>query len=219
MRNLLQFKRTHSIRFIPVFVIVAVVFGVACSSETNEINETPAKLIVVSSPTDGVISKVLVSEGATVGKDAGIVEIEVLSEIQNTPTTDNPTNPVATEFRNVEAQIKVAEEDVKRTSIEVERVQPLVASNSVPQAQLDAARADFQNAQKRLQDLKEKENSLRTKNIIAQSNQGKSSPPDTTAKHKFITVRVPAAGILKVINARVGQKVRSGQPLATISQN
>lgn len=36
---------------------------------------------------------------------------------------------------------------------------------------------------------------------------------------KIVTTRVPAAGILKVLTARVGQKVKAGQVLETVEKN
>ncbi|MEO8072808.1 MAG: hypothetical protein ABI686_06140 [Acidobacteriota bacterium] len=44
----------------------------------------------------------------------------------------------------------------------MQRMESLVASNSAPQAQLDAARADFQKAQEKLQAAREQEKNRET---------------------------------------------------------
>ena len=214
MRNLSKLKRPHSIRLFPVFLIVAVVFSAACQSKKT--SETPENLVVVKSPADGIISKVLVSEGAAVGKDAGIVEIETNGETLTAPIDKTNNKSGGGNLQAIDAEVTNAENEVERTSVEVQRVESLVATNSVPPAQLDAARADFQKAQERLQNLREKKKSQETALLIERS-RGETVAPENKSDNKIVVARVWEAGILKVISARVGQKVKTGQPLATVT--
>ena len=131
--------------------------------------DAPANLIVVKSPADGIIRKVLVSEGAAVGKDAGIVEIETNGETRPAPVDEKNGKSGGVNLQAIETEVTNAENEVERTSVEVERVKSLVASNSVPPAQLDAARADFQKAQERLQNLREKKKNQETALLIERS--------------------------------------------------
>ena len=197
-------------------MIVAVIFGAACQSKKT--SDAPENLVVVKSPADGIISKVLVSEGAAVGKDAGIVEIETNGETQTAPIDEKNNKSGGVNLEAIETEITNAENEVERTSVEVERVKSLVATNSVPPAQLDAARADFQRAQELFQNLREKKKNQETALLIERSRSETVTSENMTG-NKIVVVRVSEAGILKVLNARVGQKVKTGQPLATVSKN
>ena len=210
------FKRTHLIKITFVFLIGAVVFGAACGSYKSSKTDALADLIIVKSSADGVITKVFINEGSTIGKDAPILEIETNGETQNAPIDEKPNKSGSINLQATEAELKNAENEVERTSIEVERVQSLAAANSVPQAQLDAARADFQRMQKALQNVREKKRNQETALLIEKS-RGETVTIDNTIGKKIVVVRTSEAGILKVLNARVGQKVKTGQPLATVS--
>ena len=214
MKNFLTLRRKHIIKLFPVFLIGVVVFSAACQSEKK--SDTPENLVVVKSPADGIISKVLVSEGAKVGKDAGIVEIETNSETRIAPVDEKNDKSGGGNLQAIEMEIRNAENEVERTSVEVERVESLIASNSVPQAQLDAARADFQRAQEFLRNVREKKKNQETALLIERS-RGETVVSENKTGKKIVVVRVSEAGILKVLNARVGQKVKTGQPLATVS--
>ncbi|CAN5424788.1 hypothetical protein BH10ACI1_BH10ACI1_06380 [soil metagenome] len=215
MKVLLNLKEKHSSVIIFVFLMTVVVFAACQSKKTVEM---PENLVVVKSPSDGVISKVLVSEGMTVGKDAGIVEIEVSGEVQSAPIDGKPDKTADIDLEAIEFKIKNAEREVERTSVEVQRVETLVASNSAPKSHLDAARADFQKAQEKLENLGEKEKNQKTDLLIKHS-RNSSSPQSSQTTLKTVTARVSVAGILKVLNARIGQKVKAGQTLATVSEN
>ncbi len=217
MKILLQIEQKPFIRIIPVFLMIAVICGAACQSKKSAEMSAPENIVVVKSPADGVIIKVLVSEGANLGKDAGIVEIEIYSETSNAPPAKDLNGQSAT-IQNAQQEVENVQREVEQASVEMQRVEPLVASNSAPQSQLDAARADFQRAQEKLQAAREREKSRQTQMLIEKS-RGAVSSAENVSQSKIIVARVPAAGILKVLNARVGQKVKAGQPLATVSQN
>lgn len=101
--------------------------------------DAPENLVVVKAPADSIIRKVLVSEGAKVGQDAGIIENETNSEtIDTLPQKDLNRQSEAT-AQNAQKDVDAAQREVERTSVEMQRMESLVASNSAPQAQLDAA--------------------------------------------------------------------------------
>lgn len=146
------------------------------------------------------------------------VEIEVNSETLNTPPEKDLSKPSAATVQNAQKEVDAAQNEVERTSVEMHRMEALVASNSAPQAQLDAARADFQKAQEKLQASKEREKSRETQMLIEKS-RGAASTAETISPPKIVTARVPVVGTLRVLNARVGQKIKAGQILATVLQN
>ena len=152
------------------------------------------------------------------GKNAGIVEIEIGSETQTAAVDKKNNKSGGVNLQAIETEIRNAENEVERTSVEVERVQSLIASNSVPQAQLDAARADFQRAQEFLQNVREKKKNQETALLIERS-RGETVTSENISDNKIVVVRTSEAGILKVLNARVGQRVKTGQILATVSTN
>ena len=115
------------------------------------------------------ITKVLVSKSATGRKRWGIVEIETNGETQTAPVDEKIDKSGGVNLQAIETEITNAENEVERTSVEVQRVESLVATNSVPQAQLDAARADFQKAQELLQNVREKKKNQETALLIERS--------------------------------------------------
>ena len=215
-KNIFRYKRTQLNKILLVFLVITTVFSAAC--QMKETSDTPENLVVVKAPSDGVITKVLVSEGAKIGKDAPIVEIETNSEILNAPPENDLSKSGAATILNAQKEVDTAQNEVERTSTEVQRMESLVVSKSAPQAQLDAARAVFQKAQETLQAAKEREKSRETQMLIEKS-RGAATTTGTISPPKIVTARVSDGGILKVLNVRVGQSVKAGQPLATVLQN
>ncbi len=202
-----------------LFPFAAVVFacGAACHSAND--NNATGEIFVVKSPTDGTISQILVSEGAAIRKDAGIVEIETRGTSEKPLPENDSRPPLTATVQQSQKDVEAARREVERASVEVQRVEPLVASNSVPPAQLDAARADFQKAQERLQNALDQEKARETDLLVEQSRGASSTSQAAPPSTRTVVARVPIAGTLKVLNARVGQKVKTGQPLATVLQN
>ena len=193
------------------FLIFAIVFAAACQPEKTA--DSSADLVIVKAPADGIISKIVVGEGAEVGENAGIAEIEVTEETSAAPPPEN-LNEQETAVQNAQKEIENAQKEVEQASVEMQRVEPLAASDSIPQAQLDAARADFQRAREKLQAAREREKNRETQMLV---NRSRETAADKTIRQtKIVVARVPVGGKLKVLNARIGQKVRMGQPLATV---
>ena len=55
--------------------------------------------------------------------------------------------------------------------------------------------------------------------LLIEKSRGETVTSENMTGNKIVVVRTSEAGILKVLNARVGQKVKTGQPLATVSTN
>ena len=183
----------------------------ACRSS----EDLKTRLVVVNSPAAGEIRRVLVAEGAEVTDGSAIVEIAVQKGVVNQP--GNKADPEARAravVRATQEQIAAAEADAQRALVEVQRVERLVAQGFASQAELEAARATYQQAQERLQRLREQSQSAQD-NLALQHGRPSSTVP--AAREEIISVRVTASGTVRAISARVGQRVTQGQPLATIS--
>jgi multidrug efflux pump subunit AcrA (membrane-fusion protein) len=180
----------------------------ACGTKSGNGSET-ANLIVVNAPVAGEVRRVLVSENIAVDENAPIVEIAVRNAPSDPAARKAPLPPA----ENPRNEINEAQKEVERASVEVSRVEQLVASKAAPQSQLDAARADYQKAQEHLQQLQKKASTRSPVNTEPVGNQ----PLDSQSGEKSVLVRVPAAGVVRVISVKRGQTVSAGQPLATIS--
>ena len=174
-------------------------------------------VVVVNAPVAGEVRRVLVSEGAEVSGGATIIEIAVQEGLPPQPQSPagDPQAQAQADLDAVRKEVTAAEAEVKRALVDVQRVEPLVASGYASQSELDAARARHQQAQMRLDSLREKAQRAQD-NLTFQRGRG-SSAPDALPREKIVPIRVTASGTVRVISARVGQRVSAGQPLATIS--
>jgi len=131
--------------------------------------------------------------------------------------TQDPQAQARNQYRAAEGEIATAQLEVQRTAIEVQRVTGLVANGGAPQSQLDAAQAQFQRAQEQLQQAKQAAQGAQS-GLVYQ--EGKSAPELAAPNPQMIIqVRAPSDGVLSVLNAKPGQHVTIGQPLATIRTN
>lgn len=205
-------SRSHFYRISILFFAVIFTFSFgACRSQTGG---TPENLVVVSAPVTGRVRRVLVSEGTSVPDKAAILEIEVAANIPTTNAAANHNSPQI--VPDSQAQSRSAEDDLQRASVELQRIEPLVASNNAPQSHLDAARAQYQQAQERLDRIRRQPPVVSQNITTSQSN---SLPPGNKINEIIVAVPVPVAGNVRVISVKNGQTVKAGQPLATISIN
>lgn len=193
---------------------VMLISGAACRSSGEDAN-TPAGLVVVNAAKTGIVKRILVREDMEIAENAVLIELAVPSNDNipaaniNRPTADSP-------MQNQNKLIADAERELQRDSVELQRIEPLVASNSAPQAQLDAARAQYQQAQERLDQLRRAPPQNPQTNPGLQQNNGNFGQ-NTPSLENIFAVRAPVAGNVRVISARVGQSVKAGEPVATIS--
>jgi multidrug efflux pump subunit AcrA (membrane-fusion protein) len=191
-----------------MLVAAAIAAAGACSSG---INKTAENLVVVNAPATGKVRRVLVSEGTKVEANTPLFEISVISDVSRRTGNENLQTPAAP---NRQAQIRSAEEDLQRASVELARIEPLVASGNAPQAHLDAARAQYQQAQEKLDQLR-RQTQTAPPDFKDRQNDGFSN---AAPKENIIVVSAPVEGNLRVISVRAGQTVKSGEPVATISE-
>ena len=199
--------------------LLALVISSACQSQTSSEGGVEARgVIVVNSPVTGEVRRVLVREGVAVNEGAPIVEIAVRSETQSAPQaqTEDPQARAARTSQAAQAEVEAARSDVVRKEVEVQRLTPLVASGDAPQAQLDGARAEFERAQRRLQQAQSLAQNAQSGIATARQQSQTSAVPTQTFTEQIVTARASSAGTLSAISARVGDKVTTGQPLATL---
>ncbi len=201
-----------------LLALLTLVVSSACQSQTGSDSGDARGLIIVNAPATGEIRRVLVREGMTINEGAPVVEIAVRVEGQSAPPaqTEDPQARAATNIRASQAEVEAARADVVRKEVEMQRLSSLVATNDAPQAQLDGARAEFEQAQRRLQQAQSKAESAQTGLATARQQPQNPSTPVRTFSEQLVTAQASSAGTVSVINAKVGDRVTAGQPIATL---
>lgn len=174
----------------------------------------PGRLVVVNAPATGEVKRVLVGEGVSVEVGAPIIEIAVQREEDSAPQDHRAE--AAARLRAAQSEVEAARAEVVKHEAEVQRLAPLVASGQATQAQLDAERALYEQAQRRLQHAQEAQQSTMTDLVIAQREAVQPSP---AYREDIVVARAPVSGTLRVVGVKAGQRVIAGQPLATISSD
>ena len=197
-------------------LLMFVLAGAACRQGAGREGGTPPGLVVINAPATGEVRRVLVTEGAEVSEGTAVVEIAVAEGPEGTGRTEDPAERARSAVRGARGEVAAAEAEVGRASVEVQRVESLVAAGAAPRPQLDAARAQYQQAQERLVRLRETAQSAQDHYVaregVARAPAGSGAPPE-----QIVPVRVPSAGEVRAISVRPGQRVTTGQPLATVS--
>ena len=198
--------------------LLALALFPACQSQTGSDSADSRGLIIVNAPATGEIRRVLVREGMTVNEGAPVVEISVRVEGQSAPPaqTEDPQARAATTIRTSQAEVEAARADVVRKEVEMQRLSSLVATGDAPQAQLDGARAEFEQAQRRLQQAQSKAENAQIGLATARQQSQNASTPVKTFSEQIVTAQASSAGTVSVINAKVGDRVIAGQPIATL---
>ena len=206
-----------------LFPFLLLIPSSACRSSSPGDQGSAPGVIVVNAPATGVVRRVLVAEGVYVEAGAPILEIAVLNETQMvTPTPGESAESVAVRnLKSASTEIEAARAEVVRHEAEVSRLTPLVASGEASQAQLDGERALYERAQQRLQQAQEAERNAQSGLLAARQpgvrQPSGAAPPPTRPSEQLIAAQTSSAGTVRVINARVGQRVTAGQALVTLS--
>ena len=198
-----------------------VILSAACQSATESGGGGDASgIIIVNAPATGEVRRVLVREGMAISEGQAVVEIAVRVEGQSAPPqpaqTEDPQARAARNIQTSQSEVEAARADVVRKEGEMQRLSSLVATGDAPQAQLDGARAEFEQAQRRLQQAQSKAESAQTGFATARQQSQNTSTPAQTFSEQIVTARASSSGTLSVINAKVGDRVTAGQPLATV---
>ena len=205
-----------------LIVIFSAAFCCACRSTNNEdANATPTpndeRIVVINAPASGLVRRVLVEVNTAVTQNAEIIEITLPSELpaQIAPTED-PRAGARIAAQIAQQEVAAAQTEVERAAIEVQRIEPLVTSGVAPQPQLDAARAQSQQAQDRLQQARMRAQTAQN-NLTVQESLGAATASTPMPVERVVQVRSSIAGIVRAINVQVGQHILTGQPIATIA--
>jgi multidrug efflux pump subunit AcrA (membrane-fusion protein) len=209
---------------VPVLALVTTFASLACQSGTGTSGSSgdPRGIIIVNAPATGEVRRIVAREGMTVAEGQPIVEIAVQEEgPAATPSPGESAEARAVRnFKAADAEIEAARAEAVRHEAEVQRLTPLVASGEASQAQLEGERALYERAQQRLQKAQDTKRSAETGLLASrqpgpQQNQGSTAGPPAP-RERIVTANASSAGTVSVISARPGQKVTSGQPLATL---
>lgn len=198
----------------------ALVAAIACQSGGGTTNSEARGIIIVNAPAAGEVRRVLVREGMTINEGTPIVEIAVQTETPAAPTPSPGESAEARAVHNYESldtQIESARAEAVQHDAEIQRLTPLVASGEASAAQLEGERALSERAQRRLQQLQDAKRKAEIGLLTTrQSNQNQASPTAPAPREQIVIASATAAGTVSAITAKVGDRVKAGQPLATL---
>ncbi|MER3429317.1 MAG: hypothetical protein C4334_14735 [Pyrinomonas sp.] len=203
----------RTLTLVPILLLAsALILPLSCRREREE-ELRPADLIVVRAPASGEVHRVLVSEGVEVNANAPVIEIVVRRERHEKAVNGNEQSGAAMRFRSAQNEVEAARAEVVRHEAEIQRLAPLVAAGQMPASQLDAERALYEQAQRRLQRAQEAERASVSALAIEQR-----SPVtnEQAVTEEVVVARAPSAGTVRVISVKPGQRVGAGQPIATL---
>jgi len=196
-----------------IFAVALLVFVISPACQSTK----QADIVVVNSPADGRVKRIVVAEGVHVEPGTPIVEIVVQSEANRaaTPARDGSEAKAISSYQSADAAIEAARTEVVRHEAEVARLTPLVDSGAASQAQLDGERSLYEQAQRRLTEAQEiKRNAEGALLAARQPNQSQVNVP--TPREQIVSAVSSSPGKVAIINVRVGDLVKVGDPLATI---
>lgn len=201
----------------PALASALLAASAACQSNVGTSNSETRGIIIVNAPAAGEVRRVLAREGMTINEGAPILEIAVQTETAApTPSQGESAESRAVRtFKAADAEIEAARAEAVRHEAEVQRLTPLVASGEASQPQLEGERALYERAQQRLQQAQDAKRRAETGLLTSrQSGQNQASAP--APREQIVVASASAAGTVSAITARVGDRVKSGQPLATL---
>ena len=199
--------------------LAALVTASACQSGVGTTNSEARGIIIVNAPAAGEVRRVLVREGMTINEGTPIVEIAVQTETPAAPTPspgESAEARAARSFKAADAEIEAARAEAVRHEAEVQRLTPLVASNEASQAQLEGERALYERAQQRLQQAQDSKRRAETGLLASRQQSGQNQGSTPASREQIVIASATANGTVSAITARVGDRVKSGQPLATL---
>ena len=214
MSKLPSIRTTLKISLLPLVAL----FAACVSSQPPDANQT-AGIVVVNAPAAGEVRHILVGEGVEVSAGAPIIEIAVQTPSQSKSAApgESAESQAVRGVKSSQAEIEAARTEVVKHEAEVQRLTPLVSSGEASPGQLDGERALYERAQQRLQKAKDSEQQAEAGLRIARqpgTQSGVSQKGEPT--EQIVQARATSAGTVAVINTRIGDRVKSGQPLATL---
>jgi multidrug efflux pump subunit AcrA (membrane-fusion protein) len=196
------------------FVLLVGLLVTAC----NRGGDSTKGVVVVNAPEAGEIRRVLAREGMEIVEGQPIAEIAISSPAPRAPTngTDQKQASATMNFQAAQAEIEAARSEVVRHEVEVQRLTPLVSAGQASQGELDGERALYERAQQRLQKAKAAAQQAQS-GLVSARQQALNSPIAAPSPvEQIVVIPATAAGTVRAVNARIGERVIAGQPLATI---
>jgi multidrug resistance efflux pump len=195
-----------------VLISICLAFGLTTACRSSRTEQAPSVGIPVNAPVTGVVRRVLVSDGASVDQGATLMEIEVQQTgALASRRTDEEKEQRRAALSAAQGDIKVAKEEASRAAEKVKRIEPLVRQGYASRADLNTARANYQDAQARLQRAYDKLQSAQMN-----TNRSSTSPATAAPTEEIVLVRAPVAGTVRAVQAQTSQHVTAGQQLATV---
>jgi len=181
-------------------------------------NENNGGIAVVNSPTTGRVKRIVAAEGVHVEQGTPIIEMVVQSEAfaTATPVGGGAEARAVSSYQSSDAEIQAARAEVVRHDAEVARLTPLVNSGEASQGQLDGERALYEQAQRRLTQAQEEKRNAEGALLAARQPNPPQQVNIPTPREQIIAALSSSPGKVAVINVRVGDLVKQGEPLATI---
>lgn len=204
------------------WLAAALAVSSACGTGGGSSDESAARgVVVVNAPADGVVRRVIAREGMAVSEGAPIVEIVVQrAGPAPTPTPgESAETRAAGNFKAADAEIEAARAEVVRHDAEVRRLEPLVAAGEAPQSQLDGERALYERAQQRLQQAQDSKQRAEGELRAARSQPRAPATAPPLPQEQLMSAVASSAGTVSVVSVRVGDRVKAGQPVATLRAN
>ncbi|MFL6336463.1 MAG: hypothetical protein ACJ754_24430 [Pyrinomonadaceae bacterium] len=197
--------------------LFTLVYTTACGARDGDNAET-AGVIIVNAPAAGVVKRVLATEGVQVKKGDAIVEIVIPTQGGPATAATPGEDPVAAAGRNIstaQAEVEAARSEVVRAEVEVSRLTPLVSSGQASQGELDGARATYEKAQQHLQRAQTAAQGAQAGLVAARQPNRTATPPPAPLEQLVYAV-ASSGGTVSAVSARVGTRVKEGQPVATL---
>lgn len=202
--------------------LVLLVVAAASACKSSSTTSDTSGVIVVNAPAAGEVRRILVSEGVSVSAGAPIVEIAVQAEAPSVAPTpgESAEARASRQLKAADSEIEAARAEAVKHDAEVQRLTPLVESGQASPAQLEGERALFERAEQRLQKAQDAKRNAESGLLSArQPGQNQASAPPSAPSEKIVAATATSAGTVSVINTRVGERVKAGQPLATLRSN
>jgi biotin carboxyl carrier protein len=200
--------------------LAALLASLACHGSESVGSNDARGIVVVNAPSAGQVRRVLVREGMSVTAGTPIVEIAVQAEGAAAAVAPSPgesaESRAARGYNAADAEVEAARTEVVRHQAEVERLTPLVASGEASQGQLDGERALYDRAQQRLQQAQSAKRGAESGLLAARQPGQSNSAAPAAPREQLVQAVTPAAGTVSAVSARVGDRVTTGQPLATL---
>lgn len=181
--------------------------------------------VIVSSQVSGRVSRLMVTEGATVAPNEVIATLEPGELQADRAFYARSAEAVAAQVEASRAELAaaVAQDSEARANLTnaqhvFDRQQALVAAGGVTEQEVDASRTALTVARARL-DAAERQVANRQSALTASQQQRAAASAQTAKANVRLTyteITAPSAGVVDVRAARVGEVVTAGQPIVTL---